>query len=128
VSRVERIEGTAWRDLVSHPLAVLVIGKSDCPSCTAWALELEQFLAHDEEWRDVRFGKVLLDQPGLVDFKRANPWIAELDSLPYTQIYARGERAKAFSGSGAVRLVRRLRGVRQDQRRADPEKRPGERR
>lgn len=127
MSRVERIEGTAWRDLVAHPLAVLVIGKSDCASCTAWGLELEQFLASDEEWRDVRFGKVLLDQPGLVDFKRSNPWIAEIDDLPYTQIYARGERAKAFSGGGAVRLVRRLRAVRQDQRRGDADQRLGDR-
>ncbi|HZP41327.1 MAG TPA: hypothetical protein VFD84_07430 [Candidatus Binatia bacterium] len=111
MSRLEQVDGQRWRELVAAPLAVLVLGKSDCPACAAWSEELEQFLATDGEWRHVRFGKVLLDKGGLIDFKRANPWIAELDVLPFTQIWARGERAKGFAGGGVERLVARLRAL-----------------
>ena len=52
----------------------------------------------------MRFGKVLLDTPGLAGFKRANPWVADLDVLPSTQIYVRGERVMSFAGGGVSRL------------------------
>ena len=51
------------------------------------------------------------DEGGLVDFKRANPWLAEVDVLPFNQIWVNGERSKSFAGSGVDRLVPRLRGL-----------------
>jgi hypothetical protein len=108
VSRLEHVDAQGWREFVGAPLAVLVLGKSDCPACAAWSDELEQFLAADTEWTNVRFGKILLDRGGLIDFKRSNPWIADLDVLPFTQIWTRGERAKGFAGGGIDRLVSRL--------------------
>ena len=106
--RIEKLEGERWRELIRAPLAVLILGKSDCEACSAWSHELETFLAEDQEWKDVSFGKILLNERGLVDFKRANPWIAELDVLPFTQIYVDGERSKSFAGGGVDRLVSRL--------------------
>jgi hypothetical protein len=111
VSRLEPIDGRTWEDLLGAPVAVLLLGKSDCPACAAWTAELEDFLARDAEFGGVRFGKVLLDQGGLIGFKRAHPWIAELDVLPFTQIFANGQRVKGFAGGGADRLVTRLRQV-----------------
>ena len=55
--------------------------------------------------------KILLDKPGLASFKRANPWVAELESLPSTQIYVAGERVKSFFGGGMARLESRLQRV-----------------
>jgi hypothetical protein len=106
---LEKVDGRNWRDFVAAPLAVLMLGKSDCGACAAWTAELEQFLAGDREWSHVRFGKMLLDEGGLVDFKRANPWLADVDVLPYNLIYVRGERLKEFPGGGIDRLVTRLR-------------------
>jgi hypothetical protein len=108
---LEKIDGGNWRDFIAAPLAVLMLGKSDCAACAAWTDELEQFLAGDGEWKHVRFGKMLLDQGGLIDFKRANPWLAEVDVLPYNLIYVRGEKVKEFPGGGTDRLVSRLRAV-----------------
>jgi hypothetical protein len=62
----------------------------------------------------VRFGKILLDRGGLASFKRANPWLAELDVLPYTLIYRRGEKVAEFAGGGVARLVARLERLRPD--------------
>jgi hypothetical protein len=106
--RLEAIDGTSWEAFVAAPAAVLMIGKSDCEACAAWTGELRAMLAADERWRDVRFGKLLLDKPGLVSFKRANPWLAEVDQLPFNVIYVNGEPVKRFAGSGVERLVSRL--------------------
>jgi hypothetical protein len=111
MAKLEKIDATNWRDFVGAPRAVLMLGKSDCAACGQWTEELETFLASDEEWKDVRFGKILLDQRGLVDFKRANPWIAEVSDLPFNQIYVNGERSKSFAGGGVERLVNRLRNL-----------------
>jgi len=47
----------------------------------------------------------------LAGFKRANPWLADLDDLPSTQIHVRGERVKSFAGGGVSRLESRLRRI-----------------
>jgi hypothetical protein len=108
VKRLELLDGSTWADFLSAPAAVLMLGKGDCPACAAWTEELERFLASDAAWQDVRFGKLLLDQRGLIDFKRANPWIAHLDVLPHNVLFRSGERAAEFSGSGIERLQTRL--------------------
>ena len=106
--RLEKLDGKSWEAFVASPVAVLMLGKSDCAACSAWTAELESFLEADERWRHVRFGKLLLDTPGLVSFKRANPWIAELHDLPTNVLYVNGTEAKRFAGSGIDRLVTRL--------------------
>ena len=111
MSRLEKIDRGNWRDFVAAPLAMLMLGKSDCAACAAWSEELDGFLAQDTEFTTVRFGKMLLDEGGLVDFKRVNPWLAEVDVLPFNQIWVNGERSKNFAGSGVDRLVPRLRGL-----------------
>jgi hypothetical protein len=110
--RLEKIDGQNWEAFVASPAAVLMIGKGDCAACAAWTAELGAFLETDERWRHVRFGKLLLDKPGLISFKRANPWIAELHDLPTNVLYVDGQETKRFAGSGVERLVTRLeRGV-----------------
>ena len=111
MERLEQIDGRNWEDFLRAPVAVLVLGKSDCPACAAWTDELTGFLETDREWTHVRFGKMLLDKGGLIGFKRAHPWIAELDVLPFNQIFVAGERGKSFAGGGIERLVNRLRQI-----------------
>ncbi len=109
MSRLETITRENWEDFLAAPAAVLMLGKSDCPACAVWTEELTTFLENDSEWVSVRFGKLLLDQPGLGGFKKANPWLAGLKDLPLNLIYIEGEKVKEFLGSGADRLANRLR-------------------
>lgn len=111
--RLEVLEGNAWEELVRAPLAVLMLGKTDCAACAAWTEELESFLAGDAAPSDVRFGKIYLDHPGLVSFKRANPWISELENLPCNVLYRNGERVKQWLGGGVERMTSRLDSVRE---------------
>ena len=105
---LETVDGGNWRDFIASPRAVLLIGKSDCPACGAWTEELNGFLGSDTKWTDVRFGKMLLDKGGLIEFKRANVWLADVEELPFNVLYVRGERTKSWPGGGVERLVSRL--------------------
>jgi hypothetical protein len=109
MKRLEAIDAGSWEEFVASGTAVLVLGKSDCPACASWTEELEAHLEDPSRGPQVRFGKILLDTPGLAGFKRANPWVAELDVLPHTEIYVAGQRAKGFAGGGVGRLDARLR-------------------
>ena len=108
MSRLEALDGKTWEEFTQAPTAVLMLGKTDCGACKEWSEELTAFLEEDGQFADVRFGKIFLDTPGLVSFKRANPWLAEIDVLPTTVIYKNGERAKTFAGGGIERLTNRL--------------------
>jgi len=108
MSRLTVLDGKSWASFTEAPVAVLMLGKSDCGACNEWTAELTKFLEADERFKDVKFGKILLDTPGLISFKRENPWIAEVDVLPYNVIYVNGNREKSFAGHGIDRLTSRL--------------------
>ena len=112
MSRLEMIDGENWEEFVKSPFAVLILSKTDCAACNSWTEELQTFLASDEDFKEVRFGKMLLDQRGLTGFKRVSPWLADVDVLPFNVIYKDGDKAKEFAGSGATRLVNRLNNLR----------------
>ena len=115
-TRLEQIDGGNWKEFLQAPVAVLMLGKSDCEHCAEYTEELHAFLAADTTYADVRFGKILLDRGGLVGFKRANPWLADVDVLPYTLIYRGGEKVAEFAGGGIGRLQSRLERVRSEAR------------
>ena len=109
MKRLEDLEPSSWEEFLASPRAVLVLGKSDCDACSRWSAELGEWLDEPSRWPDVRFGKLMLNTPGLIAFKRANPWVASLDMLPHTIVYKNGEKAKEFAGGGVDRLETRLR-------------------
>lgn len=106
------IDGTTWRDFVGSGVVVLMLGKTDCAACGTWTDELNTFLAGEHGYPEVRFGKMLLDQRGLVDFKREHgEWLKDVDVLPYNLVYKDGVLEKKFAGGGLERLTNRLDGV-----------------
>jgi len=140
MSRLEILEGEAWRELLAAPIGVLVLAKASCPVCQAWSEELTAFLAADQRWQGVRFGTIYLDQGQGSDdddeddgpealwqslavevgaaggsqasFEAANrDWLGEVRDLPYNVIFVRGRKTKAWPGGGIDRLVTRLEGV-----------------
>ena len=114
--RLEAIDGASWEAFLGAPWAVLMLGKTDCEHCQEYTEELHVYLGGDDAPGDVRFGKMLLDRGGLASFKRANPWLADLDVLPYTLIYRNGEKTAEFAGGGIGRLGARLERLRAEGR------------
>lgn len=113
MGKLEAISGDNWRDFVGSDLAILMLGKTDCMACADWTTELEGWLEAGPKLPPgvppVRVGKMLLDQRGNTDFKRENTeWLKDLEDLPFTIIYRKGERQKSFAGGGLDRLETRL--------------------
>lgn len=108
MSRIEILDATTWEDFLAADSAVLILAKTTCENCARWADELEEELADPSVFPTVRFGKLYLDRPGLISFKKAHPWLGEVDDLPYNAIYVRGEPVKRYVGGGFERLKNRL--------------------
>jgi hypothetical protein len=114
MDRLESIDGANWEAFLGAAWSVLMLGKSDCAHCAEFTEELKAFLAADRTYTDIRFGKMLLDRGGLATFKRANPWLADADVLPYTLIYRNGQKVAEFAGGAITRLESRLERVRSE--------------
>ncbi len=97
-----------WEEFINSPKAVLMLGKSDCPACDAFGKELTDWCETCDGWDDVRFGKLIINQPGLAKFKKQSPWLADVTDLPFTVIYKDGEVQKTFMGGGLQRLTNRM--------------------
>jgi hypothetical protein len=108
MASLELLTPQSWEAFTKAPLALMMLGKSDCDACKTWSEELDVFLASGNAPTELRVGKLLLDQAGLISFKRANPWIAELDVLPTNVLWSNGARLKTWSGGGVDRLLSRL--------------------
>ena len=108
MSRVEVLDPSTLDDFLAADIAVLILAKTTCTNCAKWSEELEAKLAEEDPFPQVRFGKLYLDKPGLIKFKKANPWITEVDVLPFNVLYAAGEQKKSYAGGGFDRLRNRL--------------------
>ncbi len=107
---LEKLDGENWQDFMKAETVYLMLGKSDCGACNEWTAELETFLGGDHRFEGrVRFGKILLDQRGLTEFKRTHGgWLKDVHDLPFNTIWHQGEKKKEWPGSGLERLTNRL--------------------
>jgi hypothetical protein len=88
----------------------LVLAKDDCDNCAAYEAQIRR-LQEDDQLGDLVIGKMVLTQPGSRGFKRANPWLSEVDFLPYTLLYAGGEKVDEFAASRGTYLLERAEDV-----------------
>ncbi len=108
MSEITILDRENWEAFFKAPVTVLMLAKTDCQHCADWTEELKGFLATDQAYAQVRFGKMYLNTPGLGGFKKQNPWIAEVDVLPFNVIFKDGQKVKSFPGGGLDRLKARL--------------------
>ena len=106
--RLKMIDGSNWKEFLDSDVAVLMLARTDCDACDEYTDELTDFLSDDDDWTDIQFGKMFIDEPGLASFKKESPWLQDVRNLPFTAIYLEGEVEKTFAGSGINRLTNRL--------------------
>jgi hypothetical protein len=111
MSDLKILERDTWEETLNAPVAMVMLGKTDCAACNEWTTELKGFLESDEEFASVAFGKILLDKGGLGKFKKASPWLSEVHDLPTNVLYVNGEPVKRWVGGGIDRMSNRLRRV-----------------
>jgi len=97
----ETVEG-----VTEAPRGALILAKDGCGSCAAYEAEIQR-LQDRELLGDLVVGKLMLTQPGSRVFKRANPWLSTVHDLPYTVLYASGERVDEFAASKGFFLMER---------------------
>jgi hypothetical protein len=92
--------------VVEAPHGALVLAKDDCDNCAAYEADIRR-LGDQGLLGDVVVGKLVLTQPGCRGFKRANPWLSEIDFLPYTVLYTSGEKVDEFAASRGTFVLER---------------------
>lgn len=106
---LKMLDGENWRDFMAGDNVFLMLGKSDCAACNTWTDELKTWLGGEAALKNVAFGKLLLDQRGLTDFKREHgAWLKDVHDLPFNVIWQQGEMKKSWAGGGLDRLTNRL--------------------
>ncbi len=94
-------------EVVGAERSVLVFAKSDCGHCTAYQSEIEALLERGE-MGEIPVGKMVLDQRGVMGFKRDNPWLSGLRFLPHTVLYREGRPVDDFAASKGSYLRERI--------------------
>jgi hypothetical protein len=92
--------------VVGVPHGALVLAKDDCDNCAAYEAEIGR-LQEGGLLGDLVVGKLVLTRPGSRRFKRENPWVRNVDFLPYTVLYASGEKVDEFAASKGMYLLER---------------------
>ena len=108
MTELEMLDRKSWEEFLNAPIAVLMLGKNDCQACADWTEELNTWFGSETVPENVRFGKIILDTPGMGRFKIAQPWVSEVDVLPFNAIFIDGERVKEWAGGKLSRLQNRL--------------------
>src|SRR5262245_66385540 len=84
----------------------LVLAKDDCDNCAAYEAEIRD-LQEGGKLGDLVVGKMVLTEPGCREFKRTNRWLRNVDVLPYTLLYASGEKADELAAADGDYLLER---------------------
>lgn len=100
------IDDDTLERVVHAPHGALVLAKDDCDNCAAYEAEIRR-LQEQGALGDLVVGKLVLTQPGSRRFKRENPWLRDVDVLPYTLLYASGEKVDEFAASRGTYLLER---------------------
>ena len=93
-------------NVINAPRGALILAKDGCGSCAAYEAEIKSLQERDVLGGLV-VGKLTLTRPGSRAFKRSNPWLGTLEDLPYTVLYANGERVDEFAASKGTFLMER---------------------
>ncbi len=108
-SKLLQVTDRNFGELAGSERAVLILTKSDCGYCAAYQAEIEDLLGWGQMGKIVVVGKMVLNERGVIrNFKRENPWLADLKFLPYTLLYSKGQRVDGFAASKGAYLLERI--------------------
>ena len=101
------VDDETVESVTGAPRGALILAKDGCGSCAQYEAEIRR-LQDRELLGDLVVGKLMLTQPGSRAFKRSNPWLATVEDLPYTVLYASGEKVDEFAASKGFFLMERV--------------------
>ena len=89
---------------LANDLSTLILARSTCNRCIAYIAEV---CAMQERGTlgATAVGVLMLDQPGVGQFRLDNLWLASEELLPFTLLYRRGRRVDGFSANRGYFLL-----------------------
>jgi hypothetical protein len=105
-TRFQYVDDDTIDGIVGARHGALVLAKDDCDNCAAYEAEIRR-LQDQGLLGDLAVGKIMLTRPGCREFKRANPWLRDVADLPYTLLFASGQKVDEFAASKGTYLLER---------------------
>jgi hypothetical protein len=103
-----RLTDASLAALLAAERAVVVLVRSGCDACDAYEADLARHRAAGE-LPGIALGALAIDADDAPRFTRAHAaWLADLDFLPSTLLYARGRLVEEFATTHAAYLVARV--------------------
>ena len=96
-----RITSNNWEEITSSPLSVVIFTKNQCKDCKQW---IDKLSASDRLEKMI-YAVINLSDKGLGKIKIENPWISQIDILPFNVLFAEGELQEHWSGANEDRLI-----------------------
>ncbi len=104
---IVRINDDNYDAFLNAERAALIFTRNDCGSCSGYLGEVKE-TRKQGKLKAISLGEVVLDEPGALGTKRRNPWLFQLEFLPYALLYKEGEKVDEFAASKASYLLERV--------------------
>tara|TARA_B110000881_G_C18362646_1_gene407149 strand:- start:77 stop:427 length:351 start_codon:yes stop_codon:yes gene_type:complete len=111
MATLELLDEETWEPFINAPISVLILSKNDCNACSQLCDELGVWFSTEPIPSNIRFGKIMLDHPGMGRFKITHRWVSNVDVMPFMAIFVDGERVSEWSGSNLSRFQRQIQQV-----------------
>jgi hypothetical protein len=96
-----RVTSNNWEEIISSPLSLVIFTKNECKDCKQWLDKLNV----SDRFEKMIYAVMNLSDKGLGKIKIENPWISQIDILPFNVLFVEGELQENWSGANEDRLI-----------------------
>ena len=111
MATLELLDEETWEPFINAPISVLILSKDDCKGCSQLSDELGVWFSTEHVPSNIRYGKIMLDHPGMGRFKITHHWVSNIDIMPFIALFVDGERVSEWSGGNLSLFQRQIRQV-----------------
>ncbi|MBS9782943.1 MAG: hypothetical protein KGV46_00105 [Pasteurella sp.] len=99
MKRIKKLDCFSLEDILKEDKCLLVLSNSNCDACKQWVQKINKGLQEETLPMHIEYGKLDINQKGLISFRRENPWVEKAIFLPYTALLLEGVFTGGFIGA-----------------------------
>lgn len=104
---LRRVTDDTMASILGAERAALILTARNCRASAQYRHGIETLL-HTRELPGITLGALVVDEPGVEEFLLENGWLADVEALPFTVLYRRGQRVDGFAAFSPGSFMRRL--------------------
>ena len=104
IADITMLGDSNWDSFVNKKITLVIFEKSDCEQCE----KLSNEIINDAGDYNFDICKLRLDTPGSSQIKLSNPWISNIDILPFCVVFKEGQMTDSWAGSDFARIILRV--------------------